>query len=82
MKNRLSFWIYLAGILPLAFWGLPVRELLGDGLSFAAVIVYSLVLRIVGAFAVRLLELRTQRAIAKHNLFAESQKQKKRLEQP
>jgi hypothetical protein len=67
MKNRLSFWIYLIGILLVAIWGTSARALLGDWTSFAAVIAYLAVLRLVGAFAARWLESRRHKAIEQHN---------------
>jgi hypothetical protein len=78
MKNRLSFWIYLAGLLPLAIWAPSARVLLGDWTSFAAVIVYLLALRLVGALAARWLELRKHRAIEQHNRSVENRKAKNR----
>jgi hypothetical protein len=76
MKDRLSFWIYLVGILPLAVWAPSARVLLGDWTSFAAAIAYLLVLRLVGAFAARWLESRKHRAIEQHNRSIENRKAK------
>lgn len=76
MKNRLSFWIYLAGILPLAIWAPSARELLGEWQSLAAVVVYLLVLRLIGASAARWLESSKHRAIEQHNRRVESRKAK------
>ncbi|MFS2036308.1 hypothetical protein ACEN8I_19960 [Polaromonas sp. CT11-55] len=78
MKNRLSFWIYLAGLLPLAIWGPPARALLGDWTSFAAAIAYLAALRLVGAFAARWLESRKYKAIEQHNRRVESRRAKNR----
>jgi hypothetical protein len=75
MTKRLPFWIYLVGVLPLAYWQAALRASLGDWLSFAVVIGYLLFLRLLGYWAVRLLELRRQRAIAEHNRLIESRKQ-------
>lgn len=81
MKNRLSFWIYLAGLLPLAIWAPSARVLLGDWLSFAAVIAYLLGLRLVGVLAARWLESSKRRAIEQHNHSVESRKAKKSVEE-
>jgi len=78
MKNRLSFWIYLAGLLPLAIWAPSARVGLGDWQAFAAVVAYLLVLRLVGALAVRWLELRKYKTIEQHNRRVESRRTKKR----
>ena len=80
MKNRLSFWIYLVGILPLAIWAPSARALLGDWTSFAAVIAYLLLLRLGGAFATCWLELRKYKAIEQHNRRVESRRTKSRRE--
>ena len=77
MTKRLPFWIYLAGIFPLAYWQQPVRVMLGDWLSFALVVGYLLVLRLLGLLAVRWLELRQKREIAEHNLSVETRKRQK-----
>jgi len=76
-RRRLPFWIYLAGIFPLAYWQDSVRALLGDWLSFAAVIGYLLFPRLLGFWGVRLLELRQKRMIAAHNHLIDSKKQRK-----
>ena len=78
MKNRLSFGIYLVGLLPLAIWTPSARMWLGDWQSFAAVVAYLLVLRLVGALAVRWLELRKYEMIEQHNRRVESRRTKKR----
>lgn len=74
MTNRLSFWIYLAGLVPLAIWAPSARARLGDWLSFSAVIAYLLVLRLVGVFAARWLESRKLRTIEQHNRGVENRK--------
>jgi NhaP-type Na+/H+ or K+/H+ antiporter len=81
MKNRLSFWIYLAGLLPLAIWAPSARVLLGDWLSFAAAIAYLLVLRLVGVLAARWLESNKRRAIEQHNRRVEGRKTKESMEE-
>jgi len=79
MTNRWPFWIYLFGLLPLAYWQGAMRAWLGDWLSFAAVIGYLLFLRLLGFWAVRHHQLRRRKAIAEANLLAESAK-KQRVE--
>lgn len=74
MKSRLPFWIYLVGMFPLGYWQQAVRSELGDWLSFAVVVGYLLVLRLLGIWAVRWLEFRQKRIIAKHNLLVDSRK--------
>ena len=81
-RKRLPFWIYIAGAFPLAYWQDNVRALLGDWLSFVAIIVYLLFLRLLGFWGVRLLELRKIRMIAAHNRLVDSKKQQKNFGKP
>lgn len=78
MTKRLPFWIYLVGVFPLAYWQSAVRASLGDGLSFALVVGYFLFLRLLGYWAVRLLELRRKMVISEHNLLVERGRQRKK----
>jgi len=74
MTKHWPFWIYLFGLLPLAYWQGAMRAWLGDWLSFAAVVGYLLFLRLVGFWAVRHYELRCRKATTEVNLAAESAK--------
>ncbi|CAN7616824.1 hypothetical protein [Polaromonas sp. LjRoot131] len=53
MTKHWPFWIYLIGLLPLAYWQEAVRAWLGDWLSFALAIGYLLFLRLLGFWAAR-----------------------------
>jgi hypothetical protein len=82
MTKRLPFWIYLLGVFPLAYWQAAVRASLGDWLSFAVVVGYLLALRLLGYWAVRLLELRRKSVISEHNLLVERGGQRKKGRKP
>jgi hypothetical protein len=59
--------IYLIGILLLGYFQYSVRSLLGDLLSFVAIIGYLILLRLLGIAAVRAVEWRESVIIARHN---------------
>lgn len=76
MKKYLPAFVYLAGMIPLGMWQNSVRLALGDWGSFAAVIGYLLVLRLLGYLAVQAVETHHQMGIRKHNLAIESRRKK------
>lgn len=77
MKNRLPFFVYLAGMFPLGYWQDSLRSLLGDWLALLSVIAYLLMLRLIGALLVRLVDFRHRLAVAEHNRLVEERRNQK-----
>jgi hypothetical protein len=61
---RLAWWLFIAGLIPLAFATRPLRTALGDAMSFAAAIAYLVVLRGLAEFLER--RLVSRRTEGKH----------------
>ena len=78
MKKRLPGFIYVLGIIPLAYWQHSLRVWLGDWQAFGAAVVYLLFLRLLGFLCVRMWEYKEARDIRTHNLAVEARKQRGR----
>ena len=60
MKRPSASWIiFMLGLIPLALWQDALRSSLGDWLSFAVVIAYLLLLRLIGDSVMRAAQGRT-----------------------
>jgi hypothetical protein len=60
-RPGVSWIIFLLGLIPLALWQDALRSSLGDWLSFAVLVVYLLLLRLIGDGVMRALQRRTER---------------------
>lgn len=67
LKRRLPILIYLIGVSLLGYFQYSVRSLLGDLLSFVAILGYLILLRLLGAATVRAVEWRERAIVARHN---------------
>ena len=62
MKRPSASWIiFMLGLIPLALWQDALRSALGDWLSFAVVIAYLLLLRLIGDSVMRAAQRRTEK---------------------
>ena len=57
---RVAWWIFLAGLVPLAFATQSLRAFLGDWLSFGLAIIYLILLRVGGELLERKLRARKE----------------------
>lgn len=57
---RIAWWIFIVGLIPLAFVTRPLRESLGDWLAFAIAISYLVLLRFGGEIVERRLRARKE----------------------
>jgi hypothetical protein len=60
-RPSVSWIIFMLGLIPLALWQNALRSSLGDWLSFAAVIAYLLLLRLIGDSVMRAVQRRTEK---------------------
>jgi hypothetical protein len=77
IKTRLPFVVYFFGILPLGYLQDDVRAVLGDWMSFVAILGYLFILRLIGWGLVRFVESRHLESITQHNRLVEDSKMKK-----
>jgi hypothetical protein len=78
MKTLLPFLVYFLGMCPLGYWQNDLRALLGDWLSFVAVLGYLFILRLIGWVLVQFVDFRYMKSITEHNRLVEDRKLKKK----
>lgn len=77
MKRYLEGAIYIAGMIPLVVWKDSVRDALGGWQSLLLVVGYLIAVRMLGRFAIQVVDWSHAKEVQRHNRAVEARKSKK-----